>query len=110
MEKETFEFYVAGVQHHELFRCIDEIAEGSQIFMVPEPSNHFDPNAVRLEWFSLNHDEDIMIGYVPGKISASVSAFIETSNDPICVATAITPTAKPWQQLKVIIKENEQDG
>lgn len=108
--KDQWSFYAAGVQHHELFRCLDEVTVGAQIFMEPEPTNSYDPNAVKLLFDSSVHEEQIMVGYVPGKISAEISAFIETADDPICLVEEVTPSAKPWQQLKVIIKENEQDG
>jgi hypothetical protein len=116
--KDQWSFYVAGVQHHELFRCIDEISEGEQLFLIPEPSNQYDPNAIKIVHSSSVLDEDVMVGYVPGKISAEVSAFIVTADDPVAMVEEITPSAKPWQQLKVkildlsntVLEETESDG
>ncbi len=56
-----------------------------------EPTNKYDPNAVRLEF---NGESRVyMVGYVPAKMSASVSAFIMTGL-PKCVVTEV----KTYQQ------------
>jgi len=111
MGKDSWEFYVAGVQHHNLRLVIDEVMEGDRIQMVPEPQNKYDPNAIKLHyesavWFE-GSDKEVMIGYVPGRISAEIAAFLQYGNEPICVVTEIEPTAKPWNQLKVGICELE---
>lgn len=107
MEEEVlFDFFVAGVRHHNLHQCIDEIEAGNNLKLVLEPTNKFDPNAVRLEFHSLKQGEDIMTGYVPAKFSASVTASMIVSNLS-CEVTEINKTSKPWQQLRVIIREEK---
>ena len=99
-----YEFYIAGVQHHKLKTCINEVRVFDILTMVTEPTNKYDPNAVRLEFQSLEQGASIMVGYVPGKISASVSASMVVS-DLFCEVIELTREAKPWQQIKVAIKE-----
>ena len=102
-----FEFYVAGVQHHKLKECIEEIKEGDALILVAEPSNQYDPNAVRVEFSSLNQDRDIMLGYVPaakGDYSSKVSAALMIMNLK-CTVLEINPEAKSWERLKVAIEE-----
>jgi len=102
--KATHEFYVAGVKFHELKHCTSEIKVGDTLSMVAEPTNKFDPNAVRLEFNSLNQDRSFMTGYVPAKISASVSAALVVGS-PKCVVTEVNPEKETWEQLKVAIVE-----
>jgi hypothetical protein len=47
-----------------------------------------------------------MLGYVKGKLSADISAFIEVTGDEQvvkCVITELNPSAKPWEWIKVKI-------
>jgi len=104
-EKESFyEFFVAGVKFHKLHTCLNEVQVGECLMMVTEPSNKYDPNAVRLEYASFHLGEEVMIGYVPAKISASVSAAMMIS-DLKAEVIEVNPSAKTWEQLKVAIKE-----
>ena len=105
IEKEPlFEFYIAGVQHHQLKTCISEVEVGNCLNLILEPSNKYDPNAVRIELYSLKQDKDIMLGFVPMKFSASVSALM-TIQDLFCVVVELNLDEKPWRQIKVAIEE-----
>lgn len=106
MTEPSFEFYVAGVKFHELKHCINEVKVGDILMMVLEPSNKYDPNAVRLEFSGENRV--YMVGYVPAKMSASVSASIMTGS-PKCTVTEVNPTNKSWEQLKVEIVEDSDE-
>ena len=104
-----FKFFIAGVQHHEYKKVVKVVMEGHELEMVPETSKRIlkiDPNAVRLEWYD-DVFEVSMIGYVPAKKSAEVSAFLFLAEDPICIITAFNPTAKPWEMFEVVIRERE---
>lgn len=98
-----FKFYVAGVQFHEAKQVIDEMMVGHGLVMQPEPDNKFDQNAVKLIF------NEVMIGYVPGKLSADVSAFLDYGMDPIAKITKVDAKAKTWEQIEVVIKEYEED-
>jgi len=97
---EELEFYVAGVQYHDLHKCIRKLKKGDGLWLVPEPENSYDSNAVKIM------KDDIMLGYVPAKHSASVAADIMIGN-PICSVVEVNPQAKPWEKLKVRIKEEQ---
>ena len=94
----TQEFYVAGVKFHELHKVIKEVKEGELLVLIPEPDNKYDPNAIRIV------RNGLMLGYVPAKLAASVQASMEVGT-VTCIVTEIEPSAKPWQQLKVGLKE-----
>ena len=104
-----YEFYVAGVQHHKLHTCIKEIEPGTVLSLVPEPSNRFDPNAIRIEFQSLNQDASIMLGYVPkakGDFSSKISAAMMYKSLR-CEVLELNPEKNTWEQLKVGIFDEE---
>ena len=99
-ESKKFEFYIAGVQHHDSYKCQDAMAVDDFLNMVLEPTNKFDPNAVRLEF------RDTMIGYVPARISAEVSALVtDPENLWACKLIELNKDNKPWERFKVLIEE-----
>ena len=102
-----FKFFIAGVQHHRYKEIIKNMEEGKELQLNPELTNKYDPNAVRIVWYEPEADLETMIGYVPAKKSAEVSAFISIAEDPVCIITAFDPTAKPWEMFEVTIKERE---
>lgn len=110
-EKEKlYEFYVAGVQHHQLKTCINEVQVGDELEMIPEPTNKYDPNAIQL-LYPTGDEEFTMVGYVPaskGEYSAKVSAEMMI-RDLKCIVTEINPSAKTWEQLKVAIIDNSNE-
>jgi hypothetical protein len=99
MSFEEKKFFIAGVQHHELHEVIEDLKEDDELDLICEPDNKFDPNAIRIEF------EDTMLGYVPKKFSAEVSAALEVGHDLECKITKLTPSAKPWEQCEVTIAQ-----
>lgn len=96
-------FYIAGVQHHQMYVALDDIVEGDNLMLVPEPKNKYDPNAIRIEY--ARHDKQVMLGYVPMKFSSEIAAFLEVGTRLECVVTEFTAANKPWEQCKVDIRE-----
>lgn len=96
-------FFIAGVQFHELHKVIKSLEIGNNFELVPEPTNKFDPNAVRLEYNTSN--ETIMCGYIPKKFSAEVAAMISIGKCLECKIIELNPEKKPWEQCKVTIEE-----
>lgn len=98
-EKEfAYTFYVAGVKFHELHTVIKEVRVGEVLTLEPEPDNSYDPNAIKIT------RDEVMLGYVPAKIAASVLASIEVG-DVSCVVLEVNTDESPWKQLRVGIKE-----
>lgn len=96
-------FYIAGVKFHSLKKCIGELKKGDNLELVPEPSNRFDPNAVRIEYNS--EIDTFMTGYVPKKFSSEIAGMIAIGTGLECKIIQLTPTAKPWEMCKVEVKE-----
>lgn len=100
----THKFFIAGVQHHQMHKILQYLEEGDIMQLVPEPTNKFDPNAVRIEKARMS-GEDVMCGYVPKKFSSEVSASFEIGATLECRIVELDKTAKPWEQCKVEIRE-----
>ena len=99
-ESKKYKFYVAGVQHHDIYKVEKILKEEDFLSMVLEPSNQYDPNAVRLEF------RDVMIGYVPRTISADIAALIMTDEGLwSCKIVELKWDEKSWKQVKVSIEE-----
>ena len=97
MQSDKYEFFIAGVQFHQAKTIINDLSPDDELDMVEEPSNKFDPNAVALLY------NEVMLGYVPAKFSASVTAFLETADNPVCILKKVDPKAKTYEQLFVKI-------
>lgn len=110
-EKSTWEFYIAGVQHHEIHKVMDKLETGKILTLTPEPTNKYDSNAVRIEHVSATQydgDTRIMIGYVPAKISGQVSeALMRAGKITSCKITEVNADEKPWKQCKVLITKED---
>lgn len=104
--KPLYRFMIAGVQHHQINSVFKDLNEGNVLALVAEPTNKFDPNAIRIEYSGVTEDKrDVMLGYVPKKISAEVSAKITVGRNLECVLIKLNKIAKPWEQAMVEIRE-----
>lgn len=97
MDHKRCVFYIAGVQHHSMYKVLKDLEVGYLLDLIREPENKFDPNAVRIE------HNDTMLGYVPAKFSAGAAAILDVGGDIICEIIELNPTARPWEQCKVLL-------
>jgi hypothetical protein len=98
--KVTHSFYIAGVQHHQMYKVLKDMKIGERLSIIPDPENKYDPNAIRLEYLGI-----IMVGFVPKKFSSEVNAKLAVGKTLECVIVELNPTKKPWEQCKVEIME-----
>jgi hypothetical protein len=98
------EFFVAGVKFHKLDSVENEIEVGDLLKLEKEPTNKYDPNAVKIIYHSQIHNLDVMVGYVPGKLSAQATAMIETDDGSLkCEVVEVNFERQPWNRLLVRI-------
>lgn len=90
-------FYVAGVQFHELDKVASRLTEGSELNMVEEHDNKYDPYAVALYF------DNVQVGYVPKSISHLVTNALYEYHI-ICKVQFVYMEAKPWNRLNVQIE------
>ena len=100
-------FYIAGVQHHQMHMALKDITVGDNLLLIPEPTNKFDINAIRIEY--ARHDKQTMLGYVPRKFSPEIAGLLEIDTRLECVVTEFVKENKPWEQCKVEIKEFKEE-
>jgi len=104
------EFFIAGVQFRpkdEIRKAMKEIKVGELLMLEPEPSNKYDPNAVKIIF--LQDITGYFIGYVPKKFSAEVAGLLEAGIELECVVKSIDPSAKPWEMCKVVVRDIVED-
>lgn len=103
--EESFKtFYIAGVQFHQMHKVLNFLEVEDILQLTPEPTNEYDPNAVRIEKPRMS-GESVMLGYVPRKFSSEVSAAIAIGKHLECRIKTLNKSARPWEQCEVEIKE-----
>ena len=98
-------FFIAGVQFRpkeDISQALKGMKVGDILTLDPEPTNRFDPNAVRIL------KDDNFLGFVPKKFSAEVSAMLEVYTTVECVVEEIDLKAKFWEMCKVTVRDEEE--
>ena len=96
-------FYIAGVQYrprNEILTAAKELNEGDVLILEPEPTNKYDPNAVKILT-----EEGIFLGYVPKKFSSEISAMLQIDENLECIIDIVDPAAIFWEMFKVTIQD-----
>jgi hypothetical protein len=106
-------FYIAGVQFRpagEIRKAAELMKVGDHLGIVPEPTNKYDPNAVKIEYNTETADGIVstFLGYVPKKFSSEVSAMLGAGIELKCIVEMINPQAKPWELCRVRIKSLDE--
>ena len=105
-------FYVAGVQFRPkqvINEAVESLNVGDVLSLLPEPSNKFDPNAVKIIQ-ELKGDEETktegisrFLGYVPKKFSSEVTALLSIDAPIICTVDEVNASAKTYEMFKVTV-------
>lgn len=113
------QFFIAGVQfrpRQEIRKAAEGMKQGFHLGLVPEPTNKFDPNAVKIKYNTETADgvESIFLGYVPKQFSSEVSALLNIGAPVNCIVDEVNPQAKTYEMFKVTISlpidEEETEG
>ena len=93
-------FFVAGTRFHQMKErdVAKRLAEGTGLKLEQEPTNPYDPNAVKILY------EDFMLGYVPKVHSSEVSAMMDVSNLK-CKITSLDFTRPSWEWCEVEVED-----
>jgi hypothetical protein len=86
VDDRVYYFRVAGVTHHQATAQSDSFTPMSQVFLVPEPSNQYDPYAIQVLGAARE-----CIGYVPSGLAPQVSSLMKRVGKS-AVAATITKT------------------
>ena len=92
-------FYAAGVKFRpDWIENLTKLEEGEELLLIPEPTNKYDENAVKICSF-----EGVFLGYVPAKTGANtwvLDALYEGKGVKTTVKK-VDPFDEPWQALLV---------
>lgn len=103
------QFFIAGVQfrpHGDIAIAGVKIKPGDHLGLVPEPTNKFDPNAVKIEYNTETAGgvDSLFLGYVPKRFSSEVSAMLGIGAPVICTVDEVNPDAKTYEMFKVTVQ------
>jgi hypothetical protein len=102
------QFFIAGVQFRpkrEIDAAAKEMQVGDRLMLTPEPTNKFDPNAVKIERMNDGEiDVATFLGYVPKKFSSEVSAMLGIGAPVICTVDEVNPFAKTYEMIMVTVQ------
>jgi hypothetical protein len=84
---------LAGFQYYEGKSVWGELHEGDELVLVREPENHYDSNAIRVEWHGHK------LGYVPRRDNAAVARMLDRAEPLNAKITRLLKTRNPWQRL-----------
>lgn len=103
----TLTFTIAGVQYRPQSVILKALKEGlgdnSPLFLVGEPSNRFDSNAVKILY------KDNFIGYVPKPINESVWKSVKAGYKPNAIITKYEPDAPTYEMFHVKVTFSKAD-
>lgn len=101
------QFFIAGVQfrpRQEIDAAVKDMTVGDVLVLTPEPTNKFDPNAVKIEYTSQAWGVVAFLGYVPKKFSSEVSAMLGIGAPITCTVDEVNPDAKTYEMIKVTVQ------
>ncbi len=115
------QFFIAGVKFRpaaEIHEAAKEMKVGDTLYLIPEPTNKFDPNAVMIKakYKSIVHDFEVekesFLGYVPKKFSSEVSGMLSIGAPVECKVVAVNLDKSTWEMflVEVSIPVDETDG
>ena len=91
-------FNVAGFTYWEGALVFNQLQIGTELTMVFEPDNRYDPKAVAL-YFS-----EHKIGYIPRTHNDPIAKLLEMGHNPfVCHIQRLDPTAHPEEQVGVVL-------
>ena len=100
------QFFIAGVQFRpraEIDAAVKEMKVGDVLVLTPEPTNKFDPNAVKIIYNLDTETPSYFLGYVPKKFSSEVSAMLGIGAPITCTVDEVNAAAKTYEMIKVTV-------
>jgi len=97
-------FHIAGFTYWDGLDVFDELKIGTQLQLEVEPTNNYDPNAVKILY------KDTMIGYIPRDQNKEISKFLQLGHTDLfnIRINKIDPEEHPERQITVTVKINKK--
>lgn len=110
------ECHLAGRQYHDVDEVWEELHVSTQLELVRDMDNRYDPNAVAVIYKqgadeSISESEDYLLGYIPSAENEGIAQLLEMGWNDIfeCRISKINPEAHYENQIRLTIriKRNE---
>lgn len=97
-------FYIAGFTYWDGLEVLDELKVSTTLRLEAEPTNGFDPNAVKILY------GDTMLGYIPSAENETIFKFLQLGYTDLFSAqiSRINLEAHPEKQICIRIKINKK--
>lgn len=97
---ERADFMVVGIRHKEERReACDALDEGDRVWLVREPDNVHDRNAIMVK-----NDEGDELGYVPREVAADLASILDDSARQDAIVKKLIETSRGWVIPVVLVK------
>ena len=97
-------FHIAGFTYWDGLEVFNELKIGTELKLEAEPTNGYDPNAVKILF------NETMLGYIPRGGNEEISKFLQLGySDLFSVKISqINPEAHPEKQICIAIRINKK--
>jgi hypothetical protein len=86
---------LAGFKYHAGEDLWPELREGDRLYLVREPDNEHDANAIRVEWRGRK------LGYLPRKENRAVAAAMDNGDKVDARIAKLRQHRNPWQRMLI---------
>lgn len=97
--RKIYEGFIAGTKHHS--GLSSGVQEGDKLDLVHEPSNKFDPKAIRIDFGGHK------LGYIKAKDTDILHDEIAQGNQPIAYLVGVNLEAPSYELLRVRVLVDE---
>jgi hypothetical protein len=87
--------FVAGFRYHEGPGVIEHLRVGEPLTVVAEPTNLYDPRAVRVQHLGRH------LGFLPRNQNRAASELLRQGAPLECVVAGVNEQARPWEAVRV---------
>ncbi len=97
-------FHIAGFTYWDGLEVFDELKIGTVLKLEAEPTNGYDPNAVKILF------NEIMLGYIPSGENEEISKFLQLGYSELfsIKISRINPEIHTERQISVTVKINKK--
>ena len=85
---------LAGFQYHHGKQLWTEMQAGDTLTLMREPDNHYDAQAIRVDWRGLKP------GYVPRRENTDIARMMDYDAKLTARITRLTESRDPWQRIR----------
>lgn len=98
--------HMAGRKYHDADEVWDELKVGTELQLMRDLDNRYDPDAVALMYKKDGEEEPYRIGYIPREDNKTIAVILEMGWTDIfeCRISKIIPDAHPEHQIHLTIK------